>query len=146
MRRVLLVVSILAWLPLAAAADSITPPPNLCPEYNICGVPTTIEVELGGVGTDTWTDVIELHIVNQPHWFWFADGTSLPPGSIWIAFLWPDGQIGLSTPLTWRADPVPANTLADPAPLATPTGVPEPSTLAATLLGLGAILLLRSRM
>lgn len=92
--------------------------------------PPAIEVELGGRGTDTWTDVVELHEVAQPDWFWFADGTSLPPGSVWMAFLWPSGEIGLSSPLTWRYDP---------APLAS-TDIPEPSSLVLVCLGLVCVL------
>src|SRR5258708_16630560 len=107
MRNMLAVVFAMCFSSVVSA-DSVSPPTgvDLCAQYNICSAPTIIEVELGGKGTDTWTDVIELHEVSQPNWFYFVDGTSLPPGSIWMAFLWPSGAVGLSTPLTLRADPV----------------------------------------
>jgi len=118
------------------SADSVSPPPgvDLCTQYSVCGTPTIIEVELGGKGTDTWTDVIQLHQVSQPDWFYFVDGTSLPPGSVWMAFLWPDGEIGLSTPLTWRPiDPPTTNTLAST------VDVSEPSSLILICLGLAIL-------
>ena len=85
-------------------------------------------VLLGGVGTDTWTDVIELSSVYEPNVFCFADGTCLPPGSIWAKFLYPDGSVGLSSPLTKQADPPDSS-----------TAVPEPSTLVLVFTGLVAL-------
>jgi hypothetical protein len=134
MRNMLLAAVFALCFSRLVSADPISPPPgvDLCAQYNICGTPTTIEVELGGKGTDTWTDVIELHEVSQPYWFYFADGTSLPPGSIWVTFLWPpespqnetsSWQEGLSSPLTWRDD-------------TDAVAVPEPSSLALLCLGL----------
>jgi hypothetical protein len=131
MRNILFAVAFAMCLSQPASADSVLPPPgvDLCAQYNICGTPTIIEVELGGKGTDTWTDVIELSEVSQPNWFYFADGTSLPPGSIWMTFLWPSGEVGLSSPLTWRDDPA---------------DVSEPSSLALLCLGI-AVLSVTSR-
>ena len=113
-----------------AKADSIAPPlgVNLCAQYNVCGTPATIEVLLGGLGSDTWTDVIELSTVYQPNVFCFSNGTCLPPGSIWAKFLFPDGSVGLSSPLTWQPDS------SDPS-----TGVPEPSAVALLLVGLAVL-------
>src|SRR5882762_4902630 len=128
MRNMLFAVVLLCFSSLVSA-DTVSPPPgvDLCAQYNICSAPTIIEVELSGKGTDIWTDVIALHEVSQPNWFYFVDGTSLPPGSVWMTFLWPSGQVGLSTPLTWRAD------TPDPAPV----DVPEPGSLVLICLSLG---------
>jgi hypothetical protein len=114
-----------------AFADSIAPPPgvNLCTQYNICGTPTTIEVLVGGVGTSTWTDVIELSTVYQPGVFCFSDGTCLPPDSIWARFLYPNRSVGLSSPLTWRPDPPDSS-----------TAVPEPSTVLLLVAGLASLI------
>jgi hypothetical protein len=130
MRNMLFAIAFALCFSHSVRADSVSPPPgvDLCAQYNICGAQTIIEVELGGKGTDTWTDVIELHEVSQPNWFYFADGTSLPPGSIWMAFLWPSGEVGLSSPLTWRDD-------ADQASV-----VPEPSALISLGLGIAMVL------
>ena len=130
MRNMLFAIVLLCF-PSLVSADSVSPPPgvDLCAQYSVCGTPTIIEVELSGKGTDIWTDVIELHEVSQPDWFYFADGSSLPPGGIWMTFLWPSGAVGLSTPLTWRDDAI------DPAPTNT-VEVSEPGSLVLICLGL----------
>jgi hypothetical protein len=130
MRKHLLALPLFCLFSVMAFADSIAPPPvNLCTQYNICRTPTTIEVLLGGVGTDTWTDVIELAAVYQPNVFCFSDGTCLPPGSIWVKFLNPAGSVGLSSPLTWQPDPPGSN-----------TAVPEPSTVLLLVAGLASLI------
>src|SRR6267378_4841357 len=133
MRNILFAVVFAMCFSSRVSADSVSPPPgvDLCAQYNICTAPTIIEVELGGKGTDTWIDVIELHEVSQPNWFYFVDGTSLPPGSIWMTFLWPSGQVGLSTPLTWRND----------TPDTAPTNVPEPGSLVLICFGLAVLVI-----
>ena len=138
MRKLLLAVAFGFFFTATTFADSIAPLPgvNLCELYNICGTPTTIEVELGGIGTNTWTDLIELSPVYQPESFCFSGGTCLPPGSIWAKFLYPNGNVGLSSPLTWRPDPPDSNTT-----------VPEPSTLFLLATGLASLvpIVLRAR-
>jgi hypothetical protein len=140
MRNMLFAVALALCFSHSVWADPVSPPPvvppgvDLCGQFNVCGTPTIIEVELGGKGTDIWTDVIALHEVDFPNWFYFVDGTSLPPGSIWMTFLLPMQmgvvpQIGLSSPLTWRADPSDSPSAA----------VPEPSSLALLYLGLGVL-------
>jgi len=130
MRKLLLAVAFGFFFTATTFADSIAPPPgvNLCELYNICGAPTTIEVELGGIGTNTWADLIELSLIYQPQSFCFSGGICLPPGSIWAKFLYPNGSVGLSSPLTWRADP--------PDLKAT---VPEPSTVLLLAIGLASL-------
>lgn len=117
---------------LADSISSLVPPGvDLCGQFNVCGPPTVIEVELGGKGTDTWTEAIALHEVNQPDWCYFADGAILPPGSIWMMFLWPTQgvpKVGLSSPLTWRPSSLPAPSLPD-------VPVPEPSSFLLVCLG-----------
>lgn len=131
MRKHLLALPFFWLFSVTAFADSIAPPPsvNLCTQYNICGTPTTIEVLLGGVGTDKWTDVIELATVYQPNVFCFSDSTCLLPGSIWAKFLSPAGSVGLSSPLTWQPDPRDSS-----------SAVPEPSTALLLIVGLASLI------
>ena len=135
MRKVLCAIAFGFLFTAPTVADSIAPSPGANPcEQFVCGTPT-IEVELGGIGTNTWTEVTELAIVSQPNAICFSDGTCLAPGSIWAEFLYPNGSIGLSSPLTWRPDPP------DPAPPTPPDStVPEPST--AFLLAVGLAILI----
>ena len=143
MRNILFAIVFAMCFSRSVSADSILPPPgvDLCAQYNICGTPTTIEVELGGKGTDTWTGVIELSEIVQQDWYYFSDGSSLPPGSIWTKFLFPSGDVGLSSPFTWRDVVAPTTAFGiDQASSA----VPEPSALILTCLGL-AVLLATSR-
>ena len=134
MRKVLCAIAFGFLFAVTTFADSMAPPPgvNLCKQYAVCGTPTTIEVELGGVGSNTWTDVIELSSFYQGNAFCFSDGTCLPPGSLWITFLWPGVGVGLSSPLTWRPDP--------PDPNPRNTSVPEPSTILLLVAGLAILI------